>query len=81
MRRSLAAFALAASFFTWFPNPTDLFDPLSAWLSSFWGDPAEAKEGCGWDPNGASNCEPPPSVEAGCGWDPNGANSCEPPKI
>ena len=81
MRRSLVAFALAASFSTSFPNPTTLFDPLCAWFSSFWGDSAAAKEGIGLDPNGVTSPIQPPYVEEGCGWDPNGANSCEPPKI
>ncbi len=81
MRRSLVAFALAATFFTSIPNPTGMLDPLWTWLSSFWGDSAEAKEGFGLDPNGVNNPTPPPYVEIGCGLDPNGTNSCEPPQI
>lgn len=92
MRRSLVAFALTASFFTSFPNSPSLFDPLWAWLSSFWGHSAEAKEGfgldpngvnkagIGLDPNGANSPTPPSPVEIGCGLDPNGVNTCEPPK-
>jgi len=92
MRRSLVAFVLAASFFT-SPNPTSLFDPLWAWLSSFWGDSADAKIGCGLDPNGVNKAgcgldpwgfnDPtlPPHDESGCGWDPWGQNTCTPPEI
>lgn len=81
MRRSLAAFALAASLFTSFPNPAGLFDPLWTFLASYWGDSAEAKGGIGLDPNGENSPAQPPNVEIGCGWDPWGQNTCTPPEI
>ncbi len=68
MRRTAIALALAASTLT--ATPSGLFHPLWSFLSSIWGQSAEA--GPGADPNGRHLAAPQPTPDEGPGMDPWG---------
>lgn len=70
MRNTLAAVALTASLLNVVLSPSQLLDPVWAFLVSIWSAPEQSDAGCGMDPSGL--CNPQPQSDEGCGMDPDG---------